>query len=375
MLKAMIDTVVLTIPKEALRLTSTSWDLHSKSGHYQKFVKNQTSSQKKDGIYRPRVRAIQRGRTAFIQIEFSVPKLIKGNNVDEVSESDFGTIITTLQTRLKDFGMYIFEPQLRKASISVFHPSKNVVLSGGYTVSGILKELHKINLTKKMDLNRDSFRNDGESLQCYSNSHSLVIYDKARDLRKPSKRAVDKDQTPSQLSLFHNLKTNSLIEILRIEVRLSSKQKMNSVLKKNGFARNPTFEEVFKKEVCQKIVEHYWKSLIENSNLFLFSLTTNPKQVMRSLMQNNPTLKPKEIIYLVGLESLCRDENGIRELRSYVERFSSLRSWYRIADGFNHLNSGRLLSNSHGWTSQVESQLKAFESLKIDPLLVKNCKA
>ena len=44
------------------------------------------------------------------------------------------------------------------------------------------------------DFEQIKFRNGGESLQLYSNRHSVVLYDKAQDLIKPEKRAIDKDQ-------------------------------------------------------------------------------------------------------------------------------------------------------------------------------------
>ena len=202
----MIDTIILTIPSEYFVTVkepfAAEWELHSKSGFYEKRVKNQTYNQKNDGIYRPRISIIKRGLAENLKIEFSIPKLIFGNNVDEVCEKDFENILETLQRRLKDFGVQIYIPYLRKAAVSVFHPSKNILLSGGYTASGVIKELKKINLTKKLDLNRDSFRNDGQSIQLYANCHSLVIYDKIQDLKKKSKRAIDKDQTHYQLSLF-----------------------------------------------------------------------------------------------------------------------------------------------------------------------------
>lgn len=370
----MIDTVVLTIPRENFTTISNqkaaNWELNSKSGNYEKYVKNQTYSQKNDGVYRPRVRVIKRGISSSLQIEFSVPKLLFSNNVDEVCEKDFESILQTLQTRLRDFGIYIFAHQLKAAGVSTFHPSKNILLSGGYTASGVIKELRKINLTKRMDLHRDSFRNDGQSLQLYTNSHSLVIYDKMQDLRKPKKRAIDKDQTPIQFTLFHELeKTEIQTEILRLEVRITKKAKINSLLLKLGYQKNPTFETIFKEKLCQDLVSQYWNELVANQNLFLFDLTSNPKQILKRLIQNNPSIKPKEAIYLTGLQELCKDEDGIRELRGYVEQQASSRTWYRTAKDMGRLNKGQKQYRCHSWLKQVDSQLKTFTPLKIHNLI------
>lgn len=372
----MIDTAILTIPKENYTLMhnpdAAPWELHSKSGFYEKHVKNQTNSQKKDGVYRPRISIIKRGLEERLKIEFSIPKLIFGNNIDEVCEKDFDNIIQKLQESLRDFGVFVFAPNLKKASVSVFHPSKNILLSDNYTASAVIKELRKINLTKKLDLNRDSFRNDGQSIQLYANSHSLVVYDKMQDLKKPKKRAIDKENTLNQAALFHQLETLwKKPEILRIEARLSNKVKMNAVLVKNGFGKNPTFEEVFKENICQKIVAAYWDELVVKDNLFLFSLSNNPKQILKKLIQGYPAIKPKEAVYLVGLDQLCKDEDGIRELRGKLEKQATSRTWYRMTKDMRKLNLVQNPASCHGWISQTEAQIKAFKPLKSSDLLCK----
>lgn len=366
----MIDTIILSIQREHFtpisNPLSSNWELYSKNENFEKYVKNQTHQQKNDGVYRPRISVIKRGGLSFLRIEFSIPKLIFGNNVDEVCENDFNNIIKTLQIRLKDFGVLISTKQLKIASVSVFHPSKNILLSDGYTANGVIKELKKINLTTRMDLNRDSFRNNGQSLQCYTGSHSLVIYDKVSDLKKRRKRAIDKDQTLIQSPLYHSLISSKIpTEILRIEVRLTKKQKMNLVLEKIGFAKNPTFEEVFKETICQKIVNQYWNDLVADKNIFLFSLVSNPKQILSRIFQENTKIKPKEAVYLIGIHQLCKDEDGIRELRALLEKHSK-RTWYRIADDIKKLNSIQNSTLSHSWVKQVTTQIQTFSPLKIN---------
>jgi len=371
----MIDTIILSLPQKAFsgdKLKNLGWDLHSRSGEFQKFVKNQKTAQKKDGIYRPRPRWINRGYSGLLQFEFSIPKLIFGNNVDEVFEKDFGIVLQTLQVRLRDFGLWLDEEFLRSASVSAFHPSKNILLSDSYMASGVIKELGKINFTQKMDLTRDSFRNDGHSIQLYANSHSLVVYDKITDLAKPRGRAIDKNQTPMQLSLFQQFKKQEKPpEVLRIEARLSDKRKMNAVLEKNGFAKNPTFEDIFKENVCKKIISSYWNEMVVKENLFLFGLSSGPKQTLKNITKSYPGIKPKEAAYLVGLDQLCKDGDGIRELRGTLEKQATRRTWYRIANDMKKLNVIQNPAHCHGWIGQVRDQLEAFQPLKIDDLLCK----
>ncbi len=370
----MLDTIILTIPRGKFRLRPEMFIpnaniLRSEGNYLVRCINNPTASDKKNKIYKPRMTLIKRmtknGIEIPLKIEFSAPKILYDNNVAEVSEADFEKVVWGLSKKMADMGVYVELDVLRNASVAGFHPSKNIELKDSYTATYVIRELNKVNVTKKMDLNRDSFRNEGQSLQYYTNSHSLVIYDKIHDLRKPEKRAIDKDQNYIQLSLFEELtKKEGPQEILRIEVRLSRKVKLNAVMKKYGFPENPTFRQVFNKGLCQKIVNSYWHELIEDKNMFLFDMESGPKKTLRDVIKTYPEKKPKEMVYLVGLKLLSKDGKGIRELRQMLEKRSTKRTWYRIADDLKIVNkiTGRAY---HNWVQQIADTLSKFEPIRL----------
>lgn len=371
----MVDTVILNIPKEKVAFIkndkANKWDLNTKKGFwYSKYVKAPSPAQKKEGFYIPRVSVIKQAKRTFLKIEFSVPKLIFGNNVDEVSEKDFDNIIKNLRERLKGFGVHILEKDLKKAQVQSFHPSKNFILKDGYSSTGIISELSKIDLTGKMDLTKQTFTNGGQSLQLYSNSHSFVIYDKVADLKKAKGRAVDKDKTTNQPSLFDLLSNKKHFEILRLEVRLSKKVKMNSVMQKLGYAKNPSFEDIFKKNLCQKIVNMYWQTIVIEKNLFIFSMTNSPTQTLNKLMKKNYNTKPKQLIYLVGLQQLSTDKMGIKGLENIVKKNNSVRSWDRVKGDFKILNEAENITECHSWVNQVSQEIDEFKPLKVYDLII-----
>ena len=207
------------------------------------------------------------------------------------------------------------------------------------------------------------FKNDGRSLQIHTESHSIVFYDKIADLNQKNKKAVDKDQTPKQFSLFEEIKKNQpKLEVLRMEIRLSKKQKMNSIMQKLGFQKNPKFKDIFKKDVCQKIVSHYWEEMILDGNTFLFQPLNNPQRIIQLIIKKDKNIKPKEVIYLAGLYIIVKDL-GIRELRLILSQLSSQRSWYRIADDFKKLKLARY---QHEWVNEIKDAIKKFEPLIIN---------
>lgn len=307
----MLDTVVLTIPYNNIasipygNKTEPTWILQSTASSYRKFVITETAEQRKDDIYRPRPRLIVRGRQFLLQLEFSVPKLVFGNNVSEVDESMFDEVVKTLQLRLKGFNLGVPSKAIYEAEVSVLHPSKNVVLDRATTASSVIKELDKINLTKKLELSKTKFTNDGESVQFYSKRHSFVIYDKIKDLNKPKARAVDKDQAPKQQSLFDALNDKQKYsDIVRLEVRLSNKAKMKEILRKAGFQGESTFRKIFKKDLCQKIVYMYWQNFITTENLFTFRYTGTPQQVLKRIIATYPEIKTSKALQLLAIQQL-----------------------------------------------------------------------
>jgi hypothetical protein len=320
-------------------------------------------------------RPTRNGSEIPLKIEFSVAKMLYGNNVDEVEEKDFEKVISALHEAMLEMSVYVSHEDLRNAKVSAFHPSKNIELTTGYTSSYVITELHKIDVSKKMDLNRDSFRNSGHSLQFYTNSHSLVVYDKVSDLKKPDKRAMDKDQNSLQLSLFETLtKKENKKEVLRIEARLAKKVKMNAILKGLKFKENPTFRDIFKKDLCQKILLNYWDEIITGKNLFLFDVESKPKKTLDAIFKNKPNIKPKDALYLVGLRVLSKE--GIRDIRAVIERYATPRTWYRIAEDLKFLDeiSGKTY---HGWVKQIKDAIDDFVPFRlstIEDCTVKNSK-
>jgi len=176
---------------------------------------------------------------------------------------------------------------------------------------------------------------------------------------------MDKDQNSVQLSFFDTLTKKEKKEVLRIEARLAKKVKLNSVLKNLGYEENPTFKDIFKKEICQKILQRYWQELIMSKNLFLFDMESDPEKTLKTLekvFKNRPKIKPKEAVYLVGLRTLSKE--GIRDTRAIIEQYAATRTWYRIAKDLPFLDK---ISDKtyHGWVKQVNDNLDAFVPFRL----------
>jgi len=373
----MIDTIILSIPREKINLTAPNgyqpWTLQSRTNVYDKFVNNPSKKDMESGRYFPRLTAYKRkmsgpGWNTSIKIEFSAPKLIYENNLDELIDDQFNMVAIALQNRLREKGVIISIDDLVNAEARSVHYSKNIELQNGYTSQYVLGELGKINLNKRFDMTRARYINDGQSLYAYTKAHSLVIYDKIADLARSPKRAIDREQTLYQLSLFDDLK-RSTQEILRIEARLSEKRKMNSLFEKLGFPKNPTFRDVFSTQKSKAILLYYWDTMITKNGLMLFAHAPTNKDLLRQIITSRKKMKGKQAIYLAGLILLARDGNGLRELRSVLSRKIDDRTWYRIMDDLNMIALDLKKLKPREWYDQVFeaiSDYKPVHSKRVD---------
>ena len=191
----MIDTIVLTLRQgmftimhhdyfspstEGLYKQSEYYRLGSRSNMVCK--QNPTPSELKAGIYKPRLTVTKRINKQHqfeitMKVEFSVPKLLFGNNFDELDDPDFDKVLQLLKEKLRGMGVMIFEQLLINAPVSAIHYSKNIPLTDYSTPYTYLEKLYKSNIDQRLDLNQTDFRNEGHSLKYRANSFEVVFYD------------------------------------------------------------------------------------------------------------------------------------------------------------------------------------------------------
>jgi len=364
----MIDTIILNVPKHSMKkLRPEKWNMMASSQGYRKFIKNPTKEQKNNKEkYYPRVTGIARGSESTVRMEFSVPKLIFLNNVDELEEKDFKQVIDTLHDRLIEMDIFIAKKDLEQAEVSAIHFGKNIVLKE-YSANYVISQLEKVNLNKKMDLTKTRFMNEGESLQGYANSNSFVFYDKMADLKKDKKRATDKDKTEYQNSLFDLVEqSNNRQEILRFEVRLSHKRKMKTVFKKIGFEQQSySFKDVFTVKLTEKVLTDYWNSKIDKNKYVLFTLNEPAEKILRKIAIARPKAKAKSLIYFSGLIYLAKNTNGgLREIRKVISSRTNVRTWYRMVADLRSITNDLDGMSELDWYKEMTHQITHYKAYK-----------
>lgn len=334
----MLDTIRLTLSKDMFWVMDKTYfqkETQNALRGYFTLVQNPTKSELKNGIYKPRLTMTKRFNTtgkqeATLAIEFSAPKLLFGNNFDELTESDFTPVVALLQSRLKEMGIGVFTSILENAPVSTIHYSKNIPLTDGTTPHLLISKIKQANISLALDVNQTDYRNDGHSYKWHSNSYEVAFYDKLKDLEmaiRSEKRAIEKDNA-IQLNLFEPFKERKRLEVMRMEVRLNKRQKIGHLFRTLGITSDLSLKNLFSPTIAQQVLLHYLDEL-ENKRLPLFDYKpTTPNSLLADLVINNPSIGIRKTIQLFGLKQAF-DSTTPRELRNMFGRYGQ-RNWYRL---------------------------------------------
>jgi hypothetical protein len=376
----MIDTIVLTLKTGMFTILdhdkfspSTKGLYDASTGYYRlggraniTCKQNPTPNELKQGIYKPRLtvtKRINRERNFEItlKIEFSIPKLLYGNNFDEMTDADFPAVIQNLKTILKEMGVYLFEKNLINAPVSSVHYSKNIALTDYTTPYTYLSQLPKLNINKRLDTNRTDFRNEGHSFKYRANSFEIVFYDKIKDLQqaKISEKRAEENDNALQLGLFDMLTKQKPLEVLRVEIRLNKRQKISQILKKIGKEVEPTFTNIFSQDTAKKVLLHYISEIEEAYPPLLAYQYDSPKKFFTGFLTANPKIKLTPILKMLGLRVLL-EEIGIREFREMTKRYGNS-AWYSL----NKEMKGLGKTDEVSVFSLLRKQITEFEPLKL----------
>ena len=376
----MIDTIVLTLKTGVYTIfepdnfsPSTRGLTDPTAGYYRlggrsniTCKQNPTPSELKRGIYKPKLTVTKRinreGNFEIpLKIEFSIPKLLYGNNFDELTDADFPAVIQKLKAILNEMGVRVFEHFLINAPVSSVHYSKNIALTDYTTPYTYLSQIAMLNINKRLDTNRTDFRNEGHSFKYRANSFEIVFYDKIKDLQQAKvseKRAEEKDNA-LQLDLFNVLKQRKPFEVLRFEVRLNQRQKIKQILKKVGKEIEPTFANIFSQDTAKRVLLHYLSEIEGAYPPLLVYQYDSPKKFFEGLLITNPKLKPTQALKLTAFRALL-NEIGVRDYRQMTKRYGNY-YWYSLNKEMEKLSD----VNEVSVFSMLRKQLTEFKPLKL----------
>ena len=375
----MIDTIVLTIPKDKYIILNYDRFSPSARGFFEapfynvgarnnfSCKQNPTKTELKSGLYKPRLTITRRIRNGYcetpLKIEFSIPKLIFGNNFDELTENHFPEIIALLKNKLKIMDILVLDPDLINANVSAIHYSKNIALTDYSTCSMIINELYKCSI-KRLDSDKTSYRNNGQIIHFHCNSYEVAIYDKIKELEQAKiseKRSIENENI-IQLDLLSELKEIKPFEVLRIEIRINTRNKIKQTLKSLSYDTDLTFKNLFNFAFSKSIINHFWNTLARNNSYNLIESKSSFK-LLETIIRNNPGIKYSKALKLLAVLTI-KQEVGFAALRKLLNlNGNKNRYWYKLLEELKYLNLPEI--SKYNIISDVSKMISNFEPLSL----------
>ncbi len=334
-----------------------------------KCVYNPNKKEKAQG-YLPRLTIFKKpygdwANAVWMKIEFSAPKLVFGNNFEELNGSaDFNHIIDALFAALERMGIETTRDILINAKVSAIHYSKNILLERDTPCSLLIQTLKKLDMSARLDLSESSYRNDGQMIKYHANNYEIALYDKVKDLEQASKygagRGAENDYN-CQLDFLSGLKKP---EVLRFEVRLKSR-KLKTLLATLGFKPRTTMKELFCADLSRAILLHHWDEITKG--LYILNIdVTDTEKLVDNIRAHFPGKRPTSVLALMGFVRSCHDV-GVRGTRNLLRLNDA--QFYRLkADAKKLEQDGR--SGVFRILAMVRAQLREFIPLIRDDIVV-----
>lgn len=377
----MVDTVVLTLPLSDFRISRAAYSRFSPSaqGFFERpyipfgnkaFVKaecNPTKADKATGLFFPRLTLVKAARHGCIaitlRIEFSAPKILYGNNLDELEETDLAEICHILQLRLAHYGVQVGIDLLTGAAVSAIHYGKNIPLVDFSTPSVHIRQIAQTNVTLWKDVNESDYRNGGHGIKQHTKEWELIIYDKIKDLeqaRKSNGKAYSRDNY-TQLNILDTNKLKRPFQVLRIEARYNTPKRIRALLKTINKQSTPRiFERLFSKDIARKALSMEIVSVERQRSVLANAARSTLADLLIDLRISNPETSFSLLMQSVGYHALLQ-ETGARDIRTIgIENPSD---WNK----FQH--TIRPLKLSHNVQSPFQllyDSIDTFDTLKLE---------
>ena len=310
---------------------------------------NRRSEAKQWKDYLPHVEIRQGNRPVYyfyLYVRFSVPKLIYGDNLREVTDPQFQTVCQTLQNKLQRMGVKVDLFAIQHAQVEQVHYGKNIICYG-IPVELILKRLEAARLPRlRMDTRRTSYCN-GRQLTFHNKMREVCLYDKYQELVTYRKQAT-------RLAWFFRRK--DLKNLLRIEVRLNKK----SSFTKHFGADKVAFHSVFSEVLSKKVILEYWEPIYKSVSKIPPECYA-PEYQLLSLGNAKPNMAAD--LELTGLRALVNSMGHTAAYKLMQARYSGQQQ--RIYSLFVKLQKAvsLVLPAEYDYLRMIDEELRLFKWL------------
>lgn len=278
--------------KEQLMINTVSFLLYASEHHFSLAwnapnvaVNNQeiTARLKQQSGYMPKVFFLQKG---ILSVECSPAKCLYGNNIYEVSSSDFNRFIAVLRDKLCQVGVFSSTAVLSKAHCWRVDYAKEIFFP--WPSNMIMDFLRNTSVHGRMQQSLTLYPQQGKAV-CRSLKHrKIMFYDKGREF------LADKTANSNLINIVDKLKGS----LWRYEISLKTAKEVRRELKRNGYPENVSMDFLFDENKAKYILKSRFQQIKPgfcdyNPDAFLQSLQT--------MVTNCGVKTSKKLIYTMAV--------------------------------------------------------------------------
>lgn len=200
-----------------------------------------------------------------LQSDFSTPKLLYRNSIQEIVESSRDAVFHKLKSSLASLGILTDIRHVEDAHISAIHFCKNALLPADLRMEKILDELYRVDINKVVDVDSKETKQGGRVLNLYSGTRERVFYEKISDSLRPKNKRKDKHHIEYEREIVEQYNLSHR-QVFRYEYRLKKTQtlmsEINAALGRN-YKTSVLFKDLFTPGLFKTMVLKSWRDIIK----------------------------------------------------------------------------------------------------------------
>ena len=354
----MIDTVKIVVPFHCCQINESKFKPKQYHGYYTKYEEHILS--RKSNFYYPRVsyrKAKEYNNAEILEIEFSVSKLIKGENLLSFRQDIKEAFFIRLQSILEQMEIKTSIQALKTARLTKVHPCINLITNAPANL--IIEDIARGYFLKK-DVEMTPFRNGGSIVHIHNKFKEYALYDKTLDMQQAelkAKQYFDGNSWQNPPFLYANYLRD--LNIIRFEARFNSKSEIEK-----AFGKKMTLGEIFDDQLIKRVLLSAWKVIMSGTET-LPKADMKMADIISAIKHNYPNKRPDKIMELATTVQLLSTQGDRKTLNTLAHIYQSKeKTKHYIKEAIN-LNLPKYKPN---YLAQITEGIEAFKPLDIKAL-------
>ncbi len=286
----------------------------------------------------------------YFCFEASLPKLMGGENITALNNSQFDEVVKAISNFCKKVGVFIFPDQIRKTIPTLVAIGENLNLTGLCTVNHAIKSLKPFDYKTHSDHRTVDFTDHkyGGKEAIFSQSNETTkAYDKKKELLNRAETTREREIADLIQKDEYYLEGKLATEILRIELTLKTPRKVSSKFKPYLGVLEPSFENLFKEELWKQVLKDEVESVFNHPLQRIIFLSLESQPFIDSFLDKHyHHIQTKDTIR--GILASLQGQGLAETRKDYLLRYKSRQTWY------NYLGRLKRLQEHFDWSALAQ---------------------